>query len=309
MEKLKKGLYQFFIIYGVTVILAILAITVYIFGDGPKWAIPLAFIAFISFLTHRVLLHNLERAKEKGSILDERWLQSQRLASIGELSAGIAHEINNPLAIISQEAEWVQHLLKTVDLGNEKALEEIKDSIREIYSQVDRCKEITQNLLNFARKREPVIQMVNINKLVEDMARLAEKEASLANIKILRNYQDDLPIIYSDPPSLRQIVLNLLNNALYAIRTNGTIKIRTIRSGDNSIDLTIEDTGCGIPKENLGKIFDPFFTTKPQGKGTGLGLAICHGLIDKLDGSISVKSEVGKGTTFTVRLPIKREKG
>lgn len=309
MEKVQRRAIEIFWTYGVSIILVLSAIATYVCGERSWWAISLFPVAFISFWIQRHLVGKIKRENDKRSILDERWLQAQRLASIGELSAGIAHEINNPLAIIAQEAEWMKHLLKTEGLKDEKVLDELNDSLREIYNQVDRCREITQNLLNFARKIEPVIQEVNVNKLIEDMTKLVEKEASLVNIRIERDYQEDLPVIYSDPPSLRQVILNLLNNAQYAIKKDGTIAIKTLRSGDNWIDIIIKDTGCGIPKEHLGKIFDPFFTTKPQGKGTGLGLSICHGLIDKLGGSISVTSEVGKGTQFTVRLPIRKEKG
>ena len=176
--------------------------------------------------------------------------------------------------------------------------------MREISSQVDRCKEITQNLLNFARKVEPVLQEVNVNKLVEDMARLVEKEARQKEISIVREFQEDLPAILSDPPCLRQVFLNLLNNARQAIAGSGTIRVGTRLGGEGSLEVVVRDTGCGIPREQLNKIFDPFFTTKPQGKGTGLGLSICHGIIDRLGGRISVTSEVGKGATFTVHLPV-----
>jgi signal transduction histidine kinase len=164
-------------------------------------------------------------------------------------------------------------------------------------------------LLDFARKQEPLIQGADVNKLIEDMARLVEKEATQKNIKLVRNYQKDLPRVQTDPPLLRQVVLNLLNNAAYAIGKDGDISISTRQSANNSVELVFSDTGCGIPKEQLDKIFDPFFTTKPPGKGTGLGLSISHSIIVKLGGRITVASEVGCGATFTIHLPVEQSKG
>jgi two-component system NtrC family sensor kinase len=236
-------------------------------------------------------------------------VQSQKLASIGELSAGLGHEINNPLAIISQETEWMQHLLKRLAESNAKEIAEFQDSLKEVLRQVDRCREITQNLLDFARRKEPVFQEVNINKLIDDLSRLLEKETTQHQIGIRRDFQQDLPLVHTDAPSLRQVVLNLLTNASHAIQKDGKIRIATRSAENGSVDIFVEDTGCGIPKEHLTKIFDPFFTTKPEGKGTGLGLSICHGIVDKLGGHISVRTEVGKGSTFVVTLPVNQQRG
>lgn len=244
---------------------------------------------------------------KKDWLLDERLLQSQKLASIGEMAAGIAHEINNPLAIIRQEAEWTLHLLKQGDSLDPKAVEELQSSVRQIVHEVDRCSEITRNLLDFARKREPVMQAVEINRVIEDMTRLVEKEARNNNINLIREFHQHLPTIYSDAPQLRQVILNLLTNATHAVKKNGVITITTRQSGSDGLDILISDTGGGISEENLRKIFDPFFTTKPPGKGTGLGLSICHGIIQRLGGRITVESKVGQGTTFTIHLPLNRE--
>jgi len=241
--------------------------------------------------------------QKKNWLLDERLLQSQKLAALGQLSAGMAHEINNPLAIIRQEAEWMQQVLKKAEAVAGKEGEELQGSLRQIVQQVDRCTEIIRNLLDFARKREPVIQAVEINRIIEDMTMLVEKEAKHHNIKIVREYDRELPMIFSDAPQLRQVVLNLLTNAAHAIGQDGAITITTNQKGDGAIRILISDTGCGITPENLKKIFDPFFTTKPEGQGTGLGLSICHGIIQRLGGKIGVDSTVGRGTTFTIVLP------
>jgi len=234
-------------------------------------------------------------------LLKERLLHSQRLAALGELSAGIAHEINNPLAIIRQEAEWMQHLLKKDTLGANE-VEELRGCIHQVVQEVERCTQIIRNLLDFARQREPVVQAVDVNRIVEDMTMLVEKEARNNNIAIDRRYDPELPLIDSDAPGLRQVVLNILSNACQAIGKDGTVTIIT-RSGVNGVEIVIQDTGGGIPAENLRKIFVPFFSTKPPGQGTGLGLAISHGLLQQLGGGIRVTSTVGQGTTFIISLP------
>jgi two-component system NtrC family sensor kinase len=249
----------------------------------------------------------MDTPEKKDWLLDERLLQSQKLAAIGELSAGIAHEINNPLAIIRQEGDWMQLLLKKLEGRDIEEVPELQGSVRQIVQQVDRCTEIVRNLLDFARKREPVIQAVEVNRLIEDMTMLVEKEARHNNITIVRDYDQELPQIYSDAPQLRQVILNFLTNATQAIGRDGEIVITTRRRGSEAVNLIFRDTGCGIPEANLEKIFDPFFTTKPPGQGTGLGLSICHGIILRLGGRVEVESRVGQGTTFTITLPLSRE--
>ena len=302
------GFGQSIVPYIASILIALCAVILAFTGSlGP--AIAGIFLAALAFLTTRKLLQKLAAANKQACFLDEKLVQSQKLASVGELSAGIGHEINNPLAIISQETEWMQHLLKQIGERDSKEVAELQDSLKEVLHQVDRCREITQNLLDFARRKEPVFQEVNVNKLIEDLSRLVEKEAILHQIEILREFQQDLPLVQTDAPSLRQVVLNLLTNATHAVQKDGKIRIATKRSQNGSVDIIVEDTGCGIPKDHLAKIFDPFFTTKPEGKGTGLGLSICHGIVDKLGGRISVRSEVGKGSTFVVTLPINQQKG
>jgi two-component system, NtrC family, sensor kinase len=294
--------------YAATLLCAGLAVALALYGEIPFAAVALV-VAFISFLSVRRLTRLVARANEQKYHLDQQLIQSQKLAAIGELSSGIAHEINNPLAIMGQETEWIKHLLKDNNLEAPGAPEELRDSLREIVGQVDRCKEITHKLLDFARKKEPLLQCADVNRLIEDMARLVDKEAAQNNIEIVREYHKSLPRVQTDPPLLRQVVLNILNNAAYAIGKDGAITIATRQSGGDSVELTFSDTGCGIPKEQLDKIFDPFFTTKPPGKGTGLGLSISHSIIVKLGGRITVASDLGKGTTFTIHLPVELAKG
>jgi len=290
-------------------ILICLCAVILAFTGNLSFGVAGIFLAALAFVTTRKLLQKLAAANEQACFLDEKLVQSQKLASIGELSAGIGHEINNPLAIISQETEWMQHVVKRIGEGDSKGVAELQDSLKEVLHQVDRCREITQNLLDFARRKEPVYQEVNVNKLIEDLSRLVDKEAIRSHIEIRRDFQQDLPLVHTDAPSLRQVMLNLLTNATHAVQKDGQIRISTKSSQNGSVEIIVADTGCGIPRDHLAKIFDPFFTTKPEGKGTGLGLSICHGIVDKLGGRISVSSEVGKGSTFMVTLPVNQQKG
>lgn len=278
-------------------------------SGAPVWAAVAFGAAGASFWAALSLQRRLSKAIQQRINLDQQLIHSQKLASIGELSSGIAHEINNPLAIIGQEVEWIRHVVKTDLAENREGTAELEDSLQEIKKQIDRCGDITHKLLDFARKKEPLFQSTDINKLIEDMARLVERDAVQKNIRIVRDYGKDAPFVHTDPPLLRQVVLNLLNNAVQAIGADGEITIKTETPGNGSVEILVSDTGCGIPAENLNKIFDPFFTTKPPGKGTGLGLSICHGIVGKLGGRISVVSEVGRGATFSVHLPAMERKG
>jgi two-component system, NtrC family, sensor kinase len=246
--------------------------------------------------------------KDAALLMDERLVQAHKLAALGELSAGLAHEINNPLAVIRQEAELLQELLPAAVLVNLPDGQDVQDSLGEIIRQVDRCKSITHNLLNYARKNDPVIQAMDVNAIVDDMVRLMEKEAMHRNISIIKDYQPDLPAVPVDAPQLRQVVLNLLNNAVQSISNKGEVRVKTLQSGPDSVEIRIQDTGCGIAPEYLDKIFDPFFTTKSPGQGTGLGLSISQKIVSRLGGTITVKSRLGQGSVFIVTLPTQESK-
>lgn len=244
------------------------------------------------------------RAQREIDLLTEQYIQSQKMAALGEISSGIAHEINNPLAVIRQETDWVNHLLSRMETESNTNAADLKESIRQIQLHVDRCKEITHKLLDFARKKDPIYQGINVNELAEDMVLLVEKQARILGIEIRRNYSPELPLVVTDPPLLRQVILNLLNNSVQAVDQGGWVQISTLIVDEYAFEIRIEDNGCGIPPENLDRIFNPFFTTKPPGKGTGLGLSLCLSIITRLGGGISVQSPPGKGAKFIVRLPI-----
>jgi len=256
----------------------------------------------VAALSARSLMSRLSRAEEARCELNAQLIQSQKLAALGELSAGLAHEINNPIAIIAQECEWAAHLVGEAGKTCDADFAEVRDSLREIRSQVDRCKNITHKLLDFARKREPVLQDVDVVRLIDDMARLVDKEASYKNVTLQRDLPEDLPLVRTDAPLLRQVVLNLMTNALHAVGKGGRIAV-SAAVADEHVDITVRDDGCGIAPENMDKIFNPFFTTKPPGQGTGLGLSLCHNLVQGMGGTILVDSAPGRGAAFTVRLP------
>jgi signal transduction histidine kinase len=247
----------------------------------------------------------MERLDKEKNVFDDQMIQSQKLAAIGQLSAGIAHEINNPLAIIGEEAGWMQDLLKREAMSQLPEMVEIQDSLREIVVQAGRCKEITHKLLSFARKMDSTIRDVDVNALVDDVVGMREREATLDNIQIIKDLETNLPIIHSEPSQLRQVLLNLVNNAIDAIPHGGTITVHTEKSGadDGGVAFSVADTGIGTPRENIEKIFDPFFTTKLPGKGTGLGLSICHGIIQKLGGTITVSSDPARARLLSACRP------
>lgn len=249
-----------------------------------------------------ILARRVRRGERDVCELDLRLIQSQKLAAIGELSSGIAHEINNPLAIISQELDLVREIAGGGEMTAED-LAEANDSLREIGKQVERCRQITHKLLGFARKMEPVLQEEALEQVIEDMALLVEREAAGRGVGIVRDYAPQLPPVRTDVPLLRQVVLNLLTNALQATPAGGTITLSTRLAGDRA-QIVVADTGQGIAPENLAKVFHPFFTTKEPGKGTGLGLSLSHGIVERLGGSLTVDSTPGHGATFTVSLPL-----
>lgn len=277
--------------------------------NGPVWGGAVGLLGVGSLLSCHWLVARIGRILSRQAELDERLRQSHKLAVMGELSAGIAHEINNPLAVIGQEAEWMGHLVNEMRASGDLRPDDLEESTREIQRQVGRCREIARNLLDFARKKDPLLQVGDLHELIEDMVKLVEKVNGRTGIRIVRDYCRDLPQVRTDHPLLKQVILNLLNNACHASEPGGSIAVRTAPAARTHVNIVVEDTGCGIAPEHLDKIFDPFFTTKPPEKGTGLGLFICQGIIERLGGEILVESELGKGTKFIIHLPVDCSKG
>jgi PAS domain S-box-containing protein len=239
--------------------------------------------------------------------LMDQVVQSERLAAVGRLAAGVAHEINNPLAVIGEIAGYLQELL-TEDPGCEdpETLEEVDTGIPKIIHQVDRCRSITHRLLSFARKSEAKMNVADVDASLEEILPFLEKEAGLANVVIHRDWTRGLPRVRIEEMQLQEIFINLINNAIQALGNHerGNIWI-TSEAVDGKVVVSIRDDGPGIPEEVKDRIFDPFVTTKAPGQGTGLGLSICYGIVKRYDGAITVDSTPGEGSEFRVILPIK----
>jgi two-component system, NtrC family, sensor kinase len=256
------------------------------------------------FISRAMIAQLIEVNREKAS-LDDSLMQSSKMAALGKLAAGIAHEVNNPLAVIKEKVGWLKDLLSEEDVSKSENFQEFDDALRKIDYHIDRAKKVTHRLLGFARKMEPSQERVNVNKVLEETIDFLRNEAHYRNIEIRTHYALGLPETTSDSAQLQQVFLNILNNALDAVVKDGVISVRTEHiARDTKMAICISDNGPGIPNEMLGKIFDPFFTTKEVGKGTGLGLSISYTIVEKLGGKIIVASEEGKGTTFTISLPI-----
>jgi two-component system NtrC family sensor kinase len=236
----------------------------------------------------------------------EAMLQTEhtsKLASIGRLAAGVAHEINNPLAIINEKAGLMRDIMRKVP--DFTYGEKFNASLASILQSVSRCRTITHRLLGFARQMDVSHEVLDLNAAIRDVIGFLEREMAYRNIHLELLLDNDLPSIESDRGQLQQVFLNIINNALDAVKDGGEIAVRTSRKDSDSLRVTIKDNGEGIPPQNLERIFEPFFSTKEKGKGTGLGLSITYGIVKKLGGDMQVDSVVGEGTSFVVDLPIR----
>jgi two-component system NtrC family sensor kinase len=235
--------------------------------------------------------------------MDEKVVETGKLASIGELASGVAHEINNPVAIMVEEAGWIGDLLEEDEFQESKNIEELRRALTQIKTQGKRCKEITRKLLSFARKTSLSVQDIRINELVEEIAGISAQRAKYAMVEMVTRLQEGLPTVRVSLSELQQVFLNLINNALDAMEKKGGKLALSTREAEGFVVVDVADTGVGIPAANLNRIFDPFFTTKAVGKGTGLGLSICYGIIENMGGRIEVQSTVDVGTTISVYIP------
>ena len=225
-------------------------------------------------------------------------MKSQRLASLGQLAAGVAHELNNPLGAI---LIYSNLLLEEID-----GKSPVRNNLEKIVQETNRCTEIVKGLLQFARKTEARVEPSNVNELLKDVFSIVEKQALFQNITITKHISPKLPTIMADKGQIRQVFMNIILNAAEALNGKGDVTVATrLASADHFIEIEFSDNGPGIPPEDLDRVFEPFYSTKE--KGTGLGLSISYGIIERHKGSIFVKSQVGKGTTFVIRLPTKAE--
>lgn len=235
--------------------------------------------------------------------IEQQMIATERLAALGTLAAGVAHEINNPLAIINEAAGYLTSLLNKPELAGMPRKADFGKALEKINKGVQRARTITHQLLGSVRKQDPVVAQVNLSELAAETIQLVRNEALDSQIDIVLIPEPNLPIIWVDPNQVRQVLINLLTNAIHATAAQGKVSIYIDKVNDH-VHLSIDDTGKGIPKEHMGKIFEPFFSDKPPGKGTGLGLFVTREIIERLKGSIEIQSRVGVGTTVTVKLPI-----
>lgn len=234
--------------------------------------------------------------------MEEQMMTTERLASLGTLAAGVAHEINNPLAIINEAAGWLKLIIAKEEMAGMPRRQDFEKALDKIEKGVERAKRITCQLLGFAKKDDSVFAEVDLVELLEEAVHLVKREAANKDIQIVREIDPNTGTIWSDAYQFRQVLINLLTNAIYATASGGKITIILEAAGDN-VKLTVRDNGHGIPKENMKKIFEPFFSTKPPSEGTGLGLFVTRGIVEKLCGTIEVESRLGDGTRFYVNLP------
>lgn len=232
-------------------------------------------------------------------------MQAEKLSSIGVLAAGVAHEINNPLSSVAGYAEALLRRLKDNSaLADDPLLEDFPRYLQVILRESYRCKGIIDCLLSFSRKSDGSVSDVNLNEIVQEVLELVRHKSRYEKIEIKLNLQNDLPEVTADPAGLRQVCMNLLMNAHQAINGPGVVEISTSSEALSMVQLQITDSGCGISKDAIDQIWDPFFTTKEVGKGLGLGLAVTYNIVKRHGGDITAESQNGKGSKFTVRIPV-----
>jgi len=260
--------------------------------------IILATILIVRYMVGRIAKADITRAN-----LDGQLLQVEKMASLGRLAAGVAHEINNPLQLITVQSGWISELLDEEDPECIQHHDEYRNSIKKIRLHVKRAASVTHRLLGFSRKMTVEKEVVDINSIITETISFLENEACCEEITIKCDLQKSLSTTMTDASQIQQVFLNLLNNGMDAVGKNGIIEITTTSNYDN-ITIAFTDNGPGISSDILETIFDPFFTTKEPGKGTGLGLSICYNIIQKLGGTITAENHKQGGAVFTIILPI-----
>jgi len=250
-------------------------------------------------MAYQELTESHRRLKES----QEQLIQAEKLTSLGQLAASIAHEVNNPLSGILTYTQLLEKKIKTDNYDKDVAL----NYLAKMEAELIRSTKLIRNLLDFARQSPPAFRKVNLNEIVNRAFDLTAHSAQLQHIQVSRELDPSLPTLMADFDQLQQVCTNLILNAIQAMPNGGNMQIRTCVV-NNHVELEVQDTGCGISPANMQKLFTPFFTTKREGKGVGLGLAVSYGIIQRHNGKIDVQSKEGEGTTFTISLPLFSEK-
>ncbi|MGW8300618.1 MAG: sensor histidine kinase [Desulfobacterales bacterium] len=246
------------------------------------------------------LILAFNRMAEELEARQEQIIHSRKIASLGTLVSGVAHELNNP----------INNVILTIDslMGGRKISEERRLAmLNDILTQAVRASEIVKHLLDFSRTDRTIIEDLDIAQALKETIQISENQITVNNIKLRVDLATDLPVVRGNRQALQQVFINLLTNAVHAMPSGGELMVRAVQGNDRKIVITVRDTGSGIAEEHLPRIFDPFFTTKKVGKGTGMGLSVSYGIIKKHGGIITVDSSPGKGSTFTIVMPTKEE--
>ncbi len=234
-------------------------------------------------------------------------VHAAKLASVGELAAGIAHEINNPLAIIAEEVGVLKDSLDPALADEDDESLDLEEHLNIVHDAVFRCRDITRKLLTFVRQTEVRVESHHIHEILDAvLVGILGNELSISNVEVVREYDDRIPEILTDRNQLVQVFVNLIKNALDAMPEGGILKVAT-EHRDSRASISVTDTGCGMTAEQLERVFMPFFTTKEPGEGTGLGLSVSYSIIKSVGGICYVDSKPGRGSTFTVELPYEIE--
>ncbi len=254
----------------------------------------------------REMQESLSAAYQELKQSQEQLIQAEKLTSLGQLAASIAHEVNNPIAGVLIYTQLLMKKITADTLPKEKAL----DYLSKMDSELTRSGRLIRNLLDFARQTNPSLTLINLNEVIDRAYSLVAHSADIQHVDVVRDLSPSLPEVMADPDQLQQVLANLMLNAIQAMPEGGTLTLHTSADSEGKVRIDVQDTGIGISKENMQKLFTPFFTTRKEVKGVGLGLAVAHGIIERHKGRIEVNSEEGKGSTFTISLnAYQEEKG
>jgi two-component system NtrC family sensor kinase len=267
-------------------------------------------ITVLAYTLTRQIIRRMQRIDVEKQQLGQQLVRATRLAELGQMAAGFAHEINNPLQIMKSDRALIEMIVSDLKKGTleEADLKDLEETLDQFKVQIERCSKITQAILEFGRKNEPEDKDVDVGMFVSKVTSMIAEKASVQGIRLKKEISEQTPLLRADPSQLQQVLLNLLNNAIDAITERhgsegGELSVQAGPDTKGRVRISVRDNGAGISAENLKKIFAPFFTTKPPGKGTGLGLYVCYGIIEGMGGTMEVESQRGVGTTFIVSLP------